>query len=432
MCAKWMSCFWLLFVLGGNVVPSALGSRVLELSDRFIDIKHEGQWFIMFYAPWCGHCKRTEPIWGHIAQALVHTNIRVGKIDCTRFTAAGQHFKITSYPTILFIKGHQEYVYNGDRTKDEMLAYTARMTGPPVQAVAQMDTFSNLKTEKEIFFTYVGPRNGSLWTTYHSTAEIFQPHGFFYTTSKEIATRHFDISTLPTVLVYKENNHYHFPLSSDFQTVEESFLNKTLHRWVNEERFKTFPKVTRNNFAQISQTGKYLVLAVVEENKLEEIASSELEFRDMVEAVIRKYYDEFHKDFQFGWIGSPEIAHSIVMDDLPTPHLIVLNSTTFEHHIPDDEPERLTENAMQLFLQDIRNEKAKVYGGNSLPIRVYRTYFEGKRYIYDMWHGNPILTVVLFGLPLGFLSLILYSIFCADILDADEDEEEEELHAHAE
>lgn len=41
----------------------------------------------------------------------------------------------------------------------------------------------------------------------------------------------------------------------------------------------------------------------------------------------------------------------------------------------------------------------------------------------DMWKGNPVLTIVLFGLPLGFLSLILYSICCADILDADEEEE---------
>lgn len=432
MSAKKIWSVWFLFVLGVFLVPSVSSSRVLELSDRFIDIKHEGQWFIMFYAPWCGHCKRTEPIWAHIAQALVNTNIRVGKIDCTRFTAAGQHFKITSYPTILFIKGHQEYVYSGDRTKDEMLAFVARMTGPPVQLVSQIETFSNLKADNEVFFTYVGPRNGSLWTTYHSIAEIFQPYGFFYTTSKEIASRHFDISTLPTILVYKDNNHYHFPLSSDFQSVEESFLNETYHRWVNEERFKTFPKITRNNFGEISQTKKYLVLAVVEENKLDEIISSELEFRDMIESIIRKDYDDFHQIFQFGWVGSPEIAHSIVMDDLPTPHLIVLNSTTFEHHIPDDEPERLTVDAVKLFLHDIRNGKAKVYGGNSLPIRIYRTYFEGKRYIYDMWHGNPILTIVLFGLPLGFLSLILYSIFCADILDADEDEEEEELHEKAE
>lgn len=42
-----------------------------------------------------------------------------------------------------------------------------------------------------------------------------------------------------------------------------------------------------------------------------------------------------------------------------------------------------------------------------------------------MWRGNPILTSVLFGLPLGFLSLIICSIFCVDILDADEDEEDD-------
>lgn len=88
-------------IIVGNLVHKVNGSRVLELSDRFIDIKQDGQWYIMFYAPWCAHCKRTEPIWGHVAQALVNTNIRVGKIDCSRFSAAGQHFKIQSYPTIM-------------------------------------------------------------------------------------------------------------------------------------------------------------------------------------------------------------------------------------------------------------------------------------------------------------------------------------------
>jgi thioredoxin domain-containing protein 10 len=42
-----------------------------------------------------------------------------------------------------------------------------------------------------------------------------------------------------------------------------------------------------------------------------------------------------------------------------------------------------------------------------------------------MWQGNPALTAVLFGLPIGFLSLICYSICCADIMDAEEEEEEE-------
>jgi thioredoxin domain-containing protein 10 len=41
-----------------------------------------------------------------------------------------------------------------------------------------------------------------------------------------------------------------------------------------------------------------------------------------------------------------------------------------------------------------------------------------------MWRGNPVLTSVLFGLPLAFLSLILYSICCADIMDANDEEDE--------
>lgn len=56
-------------------------------------------------------------------------------------------------------------------------------------------------------------------------------------------------------------------------------------------------------------------------------------------------------------------------------------------------------------------------------MRVYRTYFEARTSLSDMWRGNPVLTTLLFGLPLGFLSLILYSICCSDILDAEEEEE---------
>lgn len=107
----------------------ATASRVYELSDRFIDVRHEGQWLIMFYAPWCGYCKRTEPIFSLVAQALHATNVRVGRLDCTKYTAAAKEFKIRSYPTIKFIKGNMEYTYNGDRTKDELVDYVLRMSG---------------------------------------------------------------------------------------------------------------------------------------------------------------------------------------------------------------------------------------------------------------------------------------------------------------
>lgn len=55
-------------------------------------------------------------------------------------------------------------------------------------------------------------------------------------------------------------------------------------------------------------------------------------------------------------------------------------------------------------------------------VRVYRGFFEARTTLINMWRGNPVLTALVFGLPLGFLSLICYSICCADILDADEEE----------
>ena len=55
--------------------------------------------------------------------------------------------------------------------------------------------------------------------------------------------------------------------------------------------------------------------------------------------------------------------------------------------------------------------------------RAMRMYYEATTTLSGMWYGNPVLTSVIIGLPLGFLSLICYSMWCADIMDASEDEQ---------
>lgn len=400
-------------------------TRVLELSDRFIDVRHESQWLVMFYAPWCAYCKRTEPVFGLVAQALHSTNVRVGRLDCTRFPAAAREFKIRGYPTIMFIKGNMEFTYNGDRTKEDLVDYALRMSGPPVQLVTRTESVDMLKDAHTLFFMFVGQQEGVVWDTFYSAAESYQEHGFFYATTEDIAQQHFDIEHLPAVLVYKEENHHMYPHAHVAHEMDPTEVNETIHHWVNVERFVTFPKITRFNIHQLMKTKKYLVVAVVEEDKLNQVATHELEFRDMVEGVIRKHRDRYHDQFQFGWIGDPSIAHSIVMDSLPTPHIIVINSTTQHHHIPEDDPMQMTPQSLHIFLESISNQTAIVYGGDTFVVRFYRACFEAKKSLREMWLGNPVLTTVLFGLPLGFLALILYSIFCGDCLDAAEEDEED-------
>ena len=67
-----------------------------------------------------------------------------------------------------------------------------------------------------------------------------------------------------------------------------------------------------------------------------------------------------HRWFQFGWVGSPELANSIAMSVVPLPYLLVVNSTTRHHHIPEDDPSQLTPEAVTIFLEQIHNQSAPV------------------------------------------------------------------------
>jgi thiol-disulfide isomerase/thioredoxin len=43
----------------------------------------DGPWFIMFYAPWCGHCKRLMPTFDEFAEKHGDgSRVRVGRVDC--------------------------------------------------------------------------------------------------------------------------------------------------------------------------------------------------------------------------------------------------------------------------------------------------------------------------------------------------------------
>ncbi|XP_034947121.1 protein disulfide-isomerase TMX3 [Chelonus insularis] len=404
-------------------IVNSAGSRVIELSDRFLDIYQDGHWLVMMYAPWCAHCKRLEPIWAHVAQHLYASPIKVGKIDCTRFSSVAHSFKIKGFPTILFLKGEQQFTYNGDRSREEIVKFALRLSGPPVQEITRTQSFETLKNERDIYFLYVGEQIGPLWEIYHKAAHTFQPHAFFYQSHPVVVDKHAPVENTPVIFVYKENSHYNFT-AHNYSDVDT--LNKTLHSWVNAERFPTFPKVTHGNIHQLFKTNKNLVLAVVEENAVEDVSPDMLEFRDMVESVIKRKRDKYHEHFQFGWVANSNLVNSIAMTEMPLPSLIVINTTSHHHHIPEDEPTKLTVQAIEMFLEHIRNESAPRYGGNSIPIQMYRTWYDVKSSLLSMWRGNPVLTIVIFGLPTLFLMLICYGSCCPDIFDAAEDEEEED------
>jgi thiol-disulfide isomerase/thioredoxin len=63
----------------------------------------EKGWFVKFYAPWCGHCKRLAPIWDQL-YLNNQDRLNVGKVDCTSDDGKGlcSHYEIRGYPSLIF------------------------------------------------------------------------------------------------------------------------------------------------------------------------------------------------------------------------------------------------------------------------------------------------------------------------------------------
>ncbi|PVD32417.1 hypothetical protein C0Q70_07851 [Pomacea canaliculata] len=84
------------------------------------DQKH----FVMFFAPWCGHCKRLAPTWNELAKIYNNeeSSVTIAKVDCTIETALCSDQDVTGYPTLKFYhKSLDDFVrYKGNRDLDSL------------------------------------------------------------------------------------------------------------------------------------------------------------------------------------------------------------------------------------------------------------------------------------------------------------------------
>ena len=99
-----MKYFYLLLSCAVALAEIATDEGVLVLTeDNFQEAIDSNEFILVeFYAPWCGHCKKLEPIFKLVDQSLSgERDLRIGRVDCTRFPNVGREFSITGYPTIL-------------------------------------------------------------------------------------------------------------------------------------------------------------------------------------------------------------------------------------------------------------------------------------------------------------------------------------------
>ena len=78
---------------------------------------------VLFYAPWCGHCKKFHPEYRKAAITLKPEGLILAKCDATVNKKLSERFKIRGFPTTkLFIKG-TPFDYNSGRTEKDVVKF---------------------------------------------------------------------------------------------------------------------------------------------------------------------------------------------------------------------------------------------------------------------------------------------------------------------
>jgi len=88
-------------------------------------VKEHPLLFVMFHAPWCGHCKKFAPEWERLAALSESAGVPIAKVDAIAEQRLAEKLAVEGFPTLKLFRGSLKVVadYKGPREPPKMLEW---------------------------------------------------------------------------------------------------------------------------------------------------------------------------------------------------------------------------------------------------------------------------------------------------------------------
>ena len=294
--------------------------------NNFSQVKDD-TWMVMFWAPWCAHCRRVKPLFAE-ASEKVKKGVSLGMVDCTADNGKPvcDALGVTSYPTFKYsIPGEEMMKYDGPRQTEDFIRFIDRLGDPSVHVLKfnAADIQELQKRDDVNVFVFCTPEGQiTPHTTWLARRGLTFGRSHFGThpiqstlcDSKQTAFLINDIGTTEIHIPTDENEEGNL---ESIMTGDLDLHNlKIALDWIEKHKHLTVDRIDQATFHHLTKSNKTFLAMYVS-------AEGEWDDQRPYLEVLRKLVGKSHAErVSFGWLCgvlyAEWVADLVSVDTLPT------------------------------------------------------------------------------------------------------------------
>ncbi|KAH6760361.1 PDI-like 1-3 [Perilla frutescens var. hirtella] len=230
---------------GGYTAPEVDETHVVVLKQSNFSEFIEKNSFVMveFYAPWCGHCQALAPEYAAAATELKDEAVSLAKVDAAEEAELSQKFDVQGFPTIYFFVDGVHKPYPGQRTKDAIVSWLKKKTGPGLHNITTTEEAERiLADEEKIVLGFLESLVGHDSEELSAASKLEDDVNFYQTTSPDVA-KLFHIepqAKRPSVVMIKKE-------AENFNQFGGQFTKSAIAEFVFENKLPLITNFTRES-----------------------------------------------------------------------------------------------------------------------------------------------------------------------------------------